>query len=58
MKTKTKKQSRLTKALLETAADMHSVGIMNDADYDKIITRHLGKKRTVTAKAIRKTHAP
>ena len=44
MKTKAKKTSRLTEALLETAKDMHDVGIMNDADYNKITMRHIGKE--------------
>ena len=52
MTTKTKKPSRLTEALLETAADMHSVGILNDTDYDKITLRHLGKKRMATAEPL------
>ncbi len=44
MKTKDKKLSPVTKAILEMADDMHKVGIMNDADYSKITMRHLGKK--------------
>ena len=48
MKSKAKKPSRLTKALLETAKDMHDVGVMNDADYNKITMRHLGKKPTAS----------
>lgn len=43
---KPKKLSRLTEALLETAADMHESGIMNDADYAKITMRHLGRDLT------------
>jgi putative transcriptional regulator len=50
MKTKKKKLSRLTEALLETAADMHKSGIMNDANYDKITLRHLGKEKIPPAK--------
>jgi putative transcriptional regulator len=44
MKTKAKKPNRLTKALLETAGDMHGAGLMGDAAYAKITMRHLGKK--------------
>lgn len=42
---KTKKLSRVTATLLETADDMHSVGILNDATYGKITMRHLGKSQ-------------
>ncbi len=52
MTTKTKKPSHLTKALLETAADMHNVGILNDTDYNKITMRHLGKERMATAEPL------
>ncbi len=38
----TTKNSSLTEALLETAQDMHRVGIMDDAAYQKITIRHLG----------------
>ena len=37
-----KKPSRLTTALLETAKDMHSVGIIAKPAYAKITKRHLG----------------
>jgi len=39
---KTKKPSRLTRALLETAADMRNAGLLDRATYDKITMRHLG----------------
>jgi putative transcriptional regulator len=40
----TKKQpSRLTKALLETADDMHRSGVIGTAARDKITMRHLGQ---------------
>ncbi|MBF0476573.1 MAG: helix-turn-helix domain-containing protein [Deltaproteobacteria bacterium] len=42
--TKGKKPSRLTQALLETAEDMHSVGLLDQAAYEKITMRHLGIK--------------
>ena len=40
--TKKKTPSRLTEALLETADDLHRIGIMDDATYRKITIRHLG----------------
>ena len=40
----TKKLSRLTEALLETAEGMHRVGIMDKATYENITLRHLGKQ--------------
>jgi putative transcriptional regulator len=36
------KQTRLTKALLETAEDMRRVGILTKPAYAKITKRHLG----------------
>ena len=47
-----KKLSRLSEALLETAADMHSVGLMDDATYRQITIRHLGPQAPPTAKPI------
>ena len=38
-----KSVSPLTASLLETARDMHEVGVMRDADYEKITMRHLGR---------------
>jgi putative transcriptional regulator len=38
-----KKPSRLTKALLETAADMRRSGILDRATYAKITMRHFGE---------------
>src|SRR6266852_106137 len=40
--TKKPQPSRLTKALLETADDMRSVGIMDEMAHAKITLRHLG----------------
>jgi putative transcriptional regulator len=40
--TRKKTPSRLTEALLETADDLHRIGIMDDATYRKITIRHLG----------------
>lgn len=39
-----KKYSRLTQALLETAKDMKSAGILDKGAYGKITMRHLGVK--------------
>ena len=55
MKTKAKKPSRLTDALLETAKDMHDVGIMNDADYAKITMRHIDKVRMASVRPLTPT---
>jgi 5S rRNA maturation endonuclease (ribonuclease M5) len=41
-KVKTKKRpSQLAKALIETAAAMHRVGVLTDADFQRITVRHL-----------------
>ncbi|AEB09817.1 helix-turn-helix domain-containing protein [Desulfobacca acetoxidans] len=42
MKTRDKKTTRLTQALLETADDMRRAGIMDEEAYRKITMRHLG----------------
>lgn len=47
-----KKLSNLTKALLETAQDMHGVGLMDDETYQKITVRHLGPDTPPTAEPI------
>jgi putative transcriptional regulator len=52
VKTK-KKLSPLAEALLETAGDMHELGIMSDADFDKITMRHLGKATAVQARPLK-----
>ena len=52
MKTKRKKLSRVTEALLEAADDLHEIGIMTDADHDKITMRHLGKQALRTTPAL------
>lgn len=39
-----KKISRMAEALLETAAGMHRIGVMDDVTYRKITVRHLGEK--------------
>jgi putative transcriptional regulator len=43
-KVKKSKSSGLTKVLLETADDMHRVGVMDDVTQRKITLRHLGDK--------------
>lgn len=52
-----KTASRLAKAMLETATDMHNSGVLDQATYDKITMRHLGsnvpKAMPVTAAQIR-----
>jgi putative transcriptional regulator len=50
--TNRKKLSRATEAILETAAGMHRTGIMNDAEYSKIIMRHLGKDLTAQIESV------
>lgn len=56
--TANKKLSSLSEAILEMAADQHSLGIMDDATYRKITVRHLGRKASrlatpISAKQIR-----
>jgi putative transcriptional regulator len=50
--TRAKKTSRFSDALLEMAADQHSLGLMDDATYDKITVRHLGEKAHILSKPI------
>ena len=45
MTTKSNKTSPLTQALLETATDMHDIGILGKDTYEKITMRHLGTKK-------------
>jgi putative transcriptional regulator len=52
MKSKAKKPSRLTEAMLETAKDMHNIGIMNDTDYSKITMRHIGKEPVASVRPL------
>jgi putative transcriptional regulator len=44
-----KKMTRLTKALLATAEDMHRTGILSKPAYVKITKRHLGKEAAAAA---------
>ena len=59
MATKKIEISPLTEALLETAKDMNSIGILNDNAYEKITMRHIEMKNSpkielLTAEEIRK----
>ncbi len=58
MTTKTNKTSPLTQALLETATDMHDIGILSKDAYEKITMRHLGMNKPevepLSAEEIRK----
>lgn len=48
-----KKLSRLAEAMLETARDMHRIGVMDDDTYRKILVRHSGSKASDLAKSSR-----
>ena len=48
----TKKTSSLTEALLETAADMHRLGVMDEGTHRKITVRHLNALPLSTAEPI------
>jgi putative transcriptional regulator len=48
----TKKPNRLTEAIVEMADDMHRLGIMDTAAYEKITLRHLGKQPISAAEPI------
>ncbi len=48
----TKRPSRLSQALLETADGMHRIGIMDGAAHRKITVRHLGENALGTAMPI------
>jgi putative transcriptional regulator len=55
----TRKLSKLTEAILETAEGMHRIGMLDDDEYRQITVRHLGSKassmaRPISAKEIRK----
>jgi putative transcriptional regulator len=39
-----KKLSKFAEAMLQTAEDMHHIGVMDDAAYERITVRHLGVK--------------
>ncbi len=48
----TKTSNRLAEALVETADDMHRLGIMDEATHRKITIRHLGEQTLGTAEPI------
>ena len=48
----TKKLSRLSEALLETAEGMHRIGLMDEATYRQITVRHLGSQALGTSQPI------
>lgn len=48
----TKRMSPLTEALLETAEGLHRIGLMDDAAYNKITVRHLGKQAVQSSQPI------
>ena len=50
--TKTTRPTRLTKALLDTADDLHRAGLMDAAAHEKITLRHLGRKAEAVAAPI------
>jgi putative transcriptional regulator len=58
MRTKTENTSQLTQALLETAKDMHHIGLLGNSAYEKITMRHLGIQKpeieSLTAEDIRR----
>jgi putative transcriptional regulator len=47
-----KKNSRIVEAILETAGDLHRLGMMDDAEHRKITIRHLGTDAFATARPI------
>jgi putative transcriptional regulator len=48
----TKRNNRVVEAILETAGDMHRLGILDDEEYQKITVRHLGAQALPTARPI------
>jgi putative transcriptional regulator len=47
-----RKTSRVVEAILETAGDLHRLGMMNDEEYRQITVRHLSAQPLPTAKPI------
>ncbi|MGP8250728.1 MAG: helix-turn-helix domain-containing protein [Terracidiphilus sp.] len=47
-----KKNNRIVEAILETAGDLHRLGMMDDEEYRKITVRHLGPQAPLAAKSI------
>jgi putative transcriptional regulator len=48
-----RKLSKFAEAILETAEDMHRIGVMDDAAYERITIRHLGVKPMPAAKPLK-----
>ena len=48
----TKKLSNVTKAILETADDLHSIGLLSNETFEKITVRHLGPEAPAVAAPI------
>lgn len=48
-----KKNSRMAEAILETAGDLHRLGMMNDEEYRQITVRHLGAQPLPSVKPIK-----
>src|ERR1700719_3468785 len=46
------KNSRPVEEILETAGDMHRIGILDDEAYRKITVRHLGEESRKAARSI------
>jgi putative transcriptional regulator len=51
----TKKNSSIADAILETAADLHRHGLLDDKEYRQITVRHLGDQSLPTAKPLSST---
>ena len=47
-----KKMNRMVEAILETAGDLHRIGMMGDEEYRQITVRHLGAQPLPTARPI------
>ena len=54
----TRKNSRLSKAILETADDMLKLGITSPAAHGKITARHLGARPLSTSEQISSEQIP
>jgi putative transcriptional regulator len=48
----TKKNNRVVEMILETAGDMHRLGMLDDEEFQQITVRHLGAQTLPTAEPI------
>jgi putative transcriptional regulator len=48
----TKKNNRVVEMILETAGDMHRLGLLDDEEFQQITVRHLGAQTLPTAEPI------